>query len=340
MKKLISIIFLCVIISGAFIWWMQSTKKAQQTPAKVTPVSFVLDWTPNTDHTGLYVALAKGWYKQQGIDLKILPYSSAVSPSVAILSNKADIGIGSINDIVGNAAKGNHVVAIGEVLAHNTSGFIVLADSGIHSPKDLDGKTYGGYGSPFEDAVVSEVIKKDGGNGTFKDVTLSVDAMQALESKRIDFVWGLDGWEVVQAKHAGYNVKFFPITKYGIPDSPNLYFITTPEKIRKNPGLLKRFMTATGKGYTYASQHPKESAQIMIKTAPKGMFPDANLLFASQAVVSKEYMDSQHRWAIQDKQRWHAYPQFMLDSGGILDAAGKPVRSLDFDKLYTNEFLQ
>ncbi len=338
MKFLKIILPLILLVIFGFVLF-QKVFTQNMSSAKLTTLSVALDWTPNTDHTGLYVAMAKGWYKQQGIAMKILPYAADVSSSVIVKHNKADIGIASINDIVGNAAKGNHLVSIGSILAHNTSGFIVLADSGITSPKDLDGKIYGGYGSPFEDAVVGDVIKKDGGQGSFRDVTLNVQAMQALESKRIDFVWGLDGWEVVQAKTDGYAAHFFPIIKYGIPDAPSLYFIVTPEKIKQNPDILKKFMLATSQGYEYAQLHPKESAQILLSETPKGTLPNAKFIYDSQQILSHEYVDSGKKWGEQSSTAWHAYPQFMLDAGAIKDVSGQPVKTLNFDSLFTNQFL-
>ncbi len=306
----------------------------------LTELNLVLDWTPNTNHTGIYVALAQGLYKKQGIDLKILPFSSDVSPVILVTNGKADVAIGSIEDIVGFNAKNNPVVSIGPILQHNTSGFMVLSDSGIKRPKDLDGKIYGGYGSIFENAVVSEIIKKDGGRGIFKSIVLDVKAMQALTSRRIDFVWGFEGWEVIQAEEEGNKVNFFPIIKYGIPDSPALAFVTTPDKMINNSDILKKFMTATAQGYEYARKNPRQSAQILIDNTDRGTFPDTQLVFKSQEVVSREYADPGRKWGLQDKNTWSGYGQFMLDSGTITDSKGNIVKKIDFDGIYSNKFLE
>ncbi len=336
---IIAVIAMTVVLLGSIVLY-QYTRTQKPKPAPLTTVTLAMDWTPNTDHTGLYVALAKGWYKKQGIDLKILPFASNLSATQLVLNKKADVGIGSMEDIVGSSAKGNPVVAIAPVLQHNTSGFIVLADSNINRPKELDGKIYGGWGSPFENAVVTEIIKKDGGKGNFKNVVLSTDAMQALETKRIDFVWVLAGWEVMQAKRSGYKVNFFPLTQYGIPDSPTLAFVVTPDEIKNKPELLKKFITATAQGYEYARQHPKEAAQMLIDGTPKGTFPDTGLVFDSQNYISTQYADPGKKWGQQTAQMWHDYPQFMLNAGSITDANGKPVTTIDFGKLYTTQFIQ
>ena len=350
-------VLLVIIIVGAFLWqqraagsgsttqvvpWAQCTSLAKSPPKQLTSMNLALDWTPNTNHTGIYVALAQGWYRAEGIDLHLLPYSANVSPDVLVSSGKADVGISSTEGIVADAAVGQPVVSIAAIIQHNTSALVTLASSGLNRPRDLDGKIYGGFGAPYESAVVGEIIQKDGGKGQFKNVTLSVDAMQALESHRIDFVWVFEGWEIIQANRAGVKLNVFPITNYGVADyyTPNL--ITSPNEIKQKPALLHKFMAATACGYEYARTHGHESAQMLIneanRTAP-GTFPDTGLVFASQAFLSPRYADPGRKWGWQDRAPWHSYPQFILNSGGVDDASGKPIHSLNFDVLYTDQFL-
>jgi ABC-type nitrate/sulfonate/bicarbonate transport system substrate-binding protein len=351
-------VLLIIIVVGAFLWQqraaitgVQPTQQPVVTPGsqcaalgktapqQLTTMTLALDWTPNTNHTGIYVALAQNWYRSEGIDLQLLPYSASVSPDVLVSTGKADVGISFTEGIVADAAVGQPVVSLAAIIQHNTSALVTLADSGLTRPRDLDGKIYGGFGAPYESAVVGLVIQKDGGKGQFRNVTLSVDAMQALESHRIDFVWVYEGWEVIQAQRAGVKLNIFPITNYGIPDyyTPNL--VTSPTEIKQKPDLLRKFMLATACGYEYARTHPNEAAQMLIKGAQTGTFPDPGLVVASQAYLSPRYADPGRKWGLQDAAAWHAYPQFIMDSNGVLDASGKPIHSLNFGALYTNQFL-
>ncbi|GAC1357070.1 MAG: ABC transporter substrate-binding protein [Ktedonobacteraceae bacterium] len=335
-------VLLILAVIGAFLVQQQRSTSGTTTahgPQKLTKMSLALDWTPNTNHTGIYVALKNGWYRDQGIDLTLLPYSSNVTPDVLVSSGKADVGISSTESIVADAAVNQPVVSIAAIMQHNTSALVTLKSSGITRPGQLDGKIYGGFGAPYEDAVVGEIIKHDGGQGKFKNVTLDVDAMQALQSKRIDFAWVFEGWEVIQAQRQGTQLNVFPITDYGVADyyTPNI--ISSPTEIKQKPDLLRRFMAATTKGYEYARTHVQESAQDLISKAPKGTFPDQGLVLESQQYLSPRYADNGRKWGMQDAAAWHGYPEFILNSGGVQDAAGKTVKSLNFDAMYTNQFL-
>src|SRR6266849_772273 len=301
-------VVLILVVVGTFLWYQHGTTPTSPAhgPQKLTTMTLALDWTPNTNHTGIYVALAKGWYRAEGIDLRLLPYSSSVSPEVLVSSGKADVGISATEGVVSDAAIGQPVVSIAAIIQHNTS------------------------------ALVTRV----GGKGGSKSVALTVDAMQALESHRIDFVWVFEGWEVIQAQQRmGVKLNVFPITDYGVADYYTPTIITGPAEMKQKPDLLHRFMAATERGYEYARTHAQESAQILLQEAPKGTFPDPELVIDSQQFLSPRYADPGRKWGWQDAAAWHGYPQFMLDTGGIDDASGKPIHSLNFDSLYTNQFL-
>ncbi len=333
-------ILLILAIVGAFlVQQRRSDTSTAQGLQKLTTMQLALDWTPNTNHTGIYVALKNGWYKDRGINLQLQPYSSNVTPDTLVSNGKADVGISSTESIVADAAANQPVVSIAAIMQHNTSALVTLKSSGITRPSQLDGKTYGGFGAPYENSVVGEIIKHDGGKGTFKNVTLNVDAMQALQSKRVDFAWVFEGWEVIQAERQGTQLNVFPITDYGVADyyTPNI--ITSPTEMKQKPDLLRRFMAATEKGYEYARTHVQESAQDLIDVAPKGTFPDTGLVVASQQYLSPRYADNGRKWGTQDASAWHGYPEFILATGGVQDAAGKTVKSLNLDAMYTNQFL-
>jgi len=187
-------------------------------------------------------------------------------------------------------------------------------------------------------AVVSAIIKHSGGTGNFKNVTLNIDPIEALKSKQVDFAWIYQGWEGIQAQREGLKLNEFYITNNGIPDYYTPTIITSPNEMKLKPDLLKRFMAATAQGYEFARSNAQTSAQMLLDQN-KGVFPDTGLVFASQDYLSPRYADPGRKWGLQEADAWRGYPTFMLSAGALQDAAGKPIKSIDFAQLYSNEFL-
>lgn len=340
MKKSLLIVGALGIVLVVVGLWAVSKNHKSASVAGQSPFSLAMDWTPNTNHTGIYVAMKKGWYKDQGLDLKLLPYSASATTDTLVSARKADVGISSTESIVADAGAGSPVVSIAAITAHNTSILAVRQDSGITSPKQLEGKQYGGFGAPYETAVIGQTIKHDGGSGEFKNVTLSEDPVEVLKSKQVDFVWVFAGWEGIQAKREGLSLKTFPITENGVPDYSTPNIITSPTALSDKKQLLQKFMVATAKGYEFARTHPDEAAQILLDSVPAGTFSDPGLVKESQEYLSPKYQDAGKPWGIQSAESWRAYPQFMLDHKAVVDASGKLVEKLKFSELYTNELLR
>ena len=132
---------------------------------ELTKVSIVLDWTPNTNHTGLYVAQKLGYYKEAGLEVEILP-SPEGGASALVAAGGADFGI-DCQDTLAPAFVGDDalpVTAVAALIQHNTSGIISLADDGIQSPKNLEGKTYATWENPVEQAIIKSLVEADGGD--------------------------------------------------------------------------------------------------------------------------------------------------------------------------------
>src|SRR3954447_26721720 len=128
-----------------------ATAASSSSPFAGTPttVRLALDWTPNTDHTAFYVARHEGWYRDAGIDLQILPYATA-APETLLAAHQAECGISFQDSLTFAVAKRADIVSVAAILQKTASAIGVLASSSIARPKDLDGKTYAGFGYPNE----------------------------------------------------------------------------------------------------------------------------------------------------------------------------------------------
>ncbi|HEX8996249.1 MAG TPA: ABC transporter substrate-binding protein [Ktedonobacterales bacterium] len=319
-----------------------STSGASSTSnSKLTPVSLALDWTPNTNHTGIYAAIENGYYKQQGIDLTLTPYSSQVAPEQLVTTGKADFAISFPEALTTLRAQGQPLVSVASIIESNTSALISLKSSGLDTVASLAGKRYAGFGAPYEQPVVSQVLSCGGAtNPTFLNITTSLDPVEALKSKQFDFAWVYEGWEVIQAQREGLQVNVFPLVDYCMPDYSSPVIVTSQSMIQQHPDVIKRFLAATSQGYTYAIQHPKDAASLLIKGAPKGTFDDTGLVYASQDYLSPRYAEGATCWGYQTLAKWTNYPRFMYDHHAIQDANGNAITTPpDYAAAFTNNFL-
>ncbi|MBS1878855.1 MAG: ABC transporter substrate-binding protein [Actinobacteria bacterium] len=301
-------------------------------------MSLQLDWTPNTNHTGFYVAKNKGYYEKAGVNLQILPYSEG-SADTLVGAGKADCGISFQENIPLAVAAGSAEKSVMVIVQHQVNSLIVKKDSPYKSPKDLSGKQYGGFGIPYEVPMVNEMIKHDGGTGEVQDVILNTGAYEAVYHGQVDTSLAFRTWELIEAKERGIELREFPVTDYGVPDTYNVLLACNDGWLEQNPELAKKFIQATAEGYEFAIKDPKEAAKILIEENPGG-FPNENLVYASAEMLAKEfYADEEGHFGCQTKERWTKFPQWEFEQGIIVGSDGKPVSSpLKPEEMYTSEF--
>ena len=319
------------------------TASATSGPASATPatVRLALDWTPNTNHTGFFVARDKGWYAEAAIDLRILPYATA-TPEALLTAHQAECGISFQDALTFAAAAGADIVSVAAILQKTASAIGVLADGPIRRPRDLDGRTYAGFGYPNEAPTIKAVIQADGGRGEFTTATLDAAAYEALYSKRADFTIPFTAWEGVEAEQRGIKLRYFQFADYGFPQFYQVVLACDRQWLEANPDAARRFVSATARGFQLAAEQPDEAAAILMTENP-GVF-DANteLPKASQRFLADGgyLLDGQGRFGRQTLDQWTAYSQFLFEQGLLVDGAGKPLpKPLDYGRLFTNDFL-
>lgn len=293
-------------------------------------VSVVLDWTPNTNHTGLYVAKEKGYFEEQGLDVDIkMPGEAGADQLVA--SGKADFGVSYQEGITEARVQDIPIVSIAAVIQHNTSGFASPKEKDITEPKDFEGKTYGGWGAPLEKAVISSLMKQDDADVEKVDIVNmgDTDFFTAVE-RDIDFAWIFYGWTGIEAELRNEEINMVYLTDYTEKlDYYTPVLATNETMIEEDPDTIKQFLAAVTKGYELAIENPDEAAEILIQAEPD---LDADLVKASQKWLADKYQDDAARWGEQKLEVWENYSTWMYDN----DLLDKP---LDSEKAFTNEFL-
>ena len=293
-------------------------------------VTVVLDWTPNTNHTGLYVARDKKYYEEEGLDVTImLPGEAGADKTVA--TGNADFGVSYQEGVTLARTEGVPIVSIAAVIQHNTSGFAAPADKKIKSPKDFEGKTYGGWGSPVEQAMLDSIMENEGADSTkVKNISIGDADFFTAVKRDIDFAWIFYAWTGVEAELRGDQIDIVYLRDYAKElDYYTPVLITNEALIEKQPELVKAFMRATAKGYQFAIEHPAEAGELLAAAEPD---LDHELVIASQKWLSPKYQDDATRWGEQKLEVWQNYERWMKKYN-LLEKPFTP------EEAFTNDFL-
>ena len=304
-------------------------------------VRLALDWTPNTNHTGFFVAAANDWYDAAGIDLAILPYTGT-TPETLLAAGQAECGISFQDAMTFAVVAGAPIVSVMAILQHTGQEIAVLAAGDIERPRDLDGKTYGGFGYPNEEPTVRAVIQNDGGKGTFNVVTLNAAVYEALYAKQVDFAITFTAWEGIEATQRGIELRYFKFTDYGFPDFYQVVLACNTDWLAASPDVARRFVAETVRGFEYATTNPREAAALLIEQNP-GVFdanPDLPLESAQFLATNRFYLDTAGKVGPQTLEQWQGYSGFLYEQGLLADANGKPLAAPpDYGALFTNDYL-
>lgn len=303
---------------------------------KLTKITFCLDGTPNTNHTGLYVAQQMGYYEQEGLDVQIVqpPEDGA---ALMCSAGQAQFAIEAQDTMAASLDSDAplDITAVAAVLQHNTSGIMSRKGDGIDTPAGMTGKTYSTWESPIELATLETVVNENGGDFSKvklipKDIT---DEPAALAAHQTDAIWVFYGWGGINAKQENTDCDFFffkdinPVFDYYTP-----VIIANNTFLQEHPDIAKKFLEATQKGYEYAIQNPVDAANMLLAGDNTGSLKGSEeLVQASQQYISDQYIADAAKWGFIDADRWNAFYSWLAENNlTSTDLTGKG---------FTNDYL-
>ena len=298
-------------------------------------ITFVLDWTPNTNHTGIYVALQKGWFEEAGLKVDVVQPPEGGS-ALLVASGKAQFAV-TAQDSIAPALTGENAMpltTVAAILQHNTSGIVSRAGEGMDTPKGLEGHRYATWDSPVEKATIRQVMAADGGDFDKVELIPSTvtDEVSALKSGDVDAIWIFYGWAGIACEVAGLPIDYFDFADFDpVLDFYTPIIVSNNDWLASNPETAKAFLAALSRGYEYAAENPKEAADILMEAAPE-LKSNAELVYRSQEYLAGEYIADAARWGEIDPDRWGGYFTWLNDNG-LMETP------LDPGMGFTNEYL-
>lgn len=304
---------------------------SRQDPADLTPVRVILDYLPNTNHTGLYVAKARGYYEEEGLNVEIVQPSEGATATL-IATGQGEFGISYQEDVTyaRTAEDPLPIKAIATIVQHNTSGFASYRPKNITSPLDFEGKTYVSWGSEAEAAVIKAVMEAEGADFSTLNLVIGADASLASLQSNVDLIWIFYGWDGIRAEMQDFPLNYIELRQ--LDERLDYYtpvIIAAEQLLNENPELARKFLAATARGYADAIANPIAAADILAEAVPEY---DAAFLRKSQEYLSTKYIDDAPRWGEMKAEVWDNYTEFMREAGLIK-------KDMPAEEAFTNEFL-
>jgi ABC-type nitrate/sulfonate/bicarbonate transport system substrate-binding protein len=295
-------------------------------------ITVLLDWVPNTNHTGMYVAIERGFYQEEGLEVNIIQPSEG-GPAGLIAAGQGEFGI-SYQEQVTFARTSKEplpIVAIAAIIQHNTSGFASPVEKRIIRPGDFEGKKYGGWGSPVEEAMIRALMEIDNADFNKTEIVTigAIDFFTAVQ-EYVDYTWIYYGWDGVAAELKDFPINFILLQEY----APELDFYTPviiarEHFLEQNPEIARKFLRATEKGYQYSIKNPEKAVQDLLKHAPE---IEPEIAIGSQKYLTDQYIADAPYWGVMEKERWQNYAQWLYEQDLI-------EKKLEVETSFTNKFL-
>ncbi|NLB08085.1 MAG: ABC transporter substrate-binding protein [Clostridiales bacterium] len=294
-------------------------------------ITFALDWTPNTNHSGLFLAQQQGFYAEKGLDVDF--QESDMNFIEMVATGSASFGIASQEQVL--QARSSEakipIVSVAAILQSNTSGFASPVGRGIKTPHDFENKTYSGWGTELELAFIKTLMAKDKADfAKINIINQSANNYIAAMESEADFAWIYWGWDGINCELQDYPINF--ILLQDIDSRLDFYsptIITNETVIKNNPELIRRFLRATAKGYSLAIENPDKAVEAVLEMAPE---LDRELVSASQKWLSTKYVDGASIWGTMKFEKWSEFKDWMLEHG-VLES------DLDPAQAFTNDYL-
>lgn len=299
--------------------------------AETRPVSLVLDWFPNVNHSGIYGGIDEGYFEDEGLSVTASVPSDPTASLKQVGAGRADFAISYQQEVLLARSEGVPVVAVGALVTHPLNTVLVRADRGISTPRDLEGKTVGVAGVPSDRPLLESVVRSAGGDPAKVRVrNIGFTLAPALAAGRVVAVIGAY-WNVeqIELQREGVDVESFRLEEYGVPDYDELVVVTSDETIRDRPDMVRAFLRGLRAGQDWAATDQAGAVEALV-AANEDLDPET---VAAQLEVTAAILSPPDEPTLTvDPGQWRRFADWMSEN----DLLTKPV---DVEAAVTAEFL-
>jgi putative hydroxymethylpyrimidine transport system substrate-binding protein len=294
-------------------------------------VTLTLDWYPNADHAGIYVAQERGLFEDAGLEVEIRQPSDPSAVLQLVAAGRSEFGISYENEVVAANARDVPVRSVMAIMQEPLNSIISLKESGIQSPKDLAGKKVGYAGQTFGTAVIDTVLEEAGEDpGSVEKVNVGYDLRPALTSKRVDAIvdayWNIEAVELAQE---GFETNVIKLPEVGVPNYNELVVATSDSYAEENPETVRGFVGALAEGHRIAAEDPAGARDALLAANEE---LDPEVATETLELTVPIFVGEGGRVGYQDPEEWRAYVDWAVENRVL-------PRPVEVDAAMTNEFL-
>jgi len=229
----------------------------------------VLDFIPNAVHSGIYAALSRGYYEDEGVDLEVQPPGESTDAPKLLGAGKVEFAILDIHDLGIARERGIDLVGAAPIVQRPLAAVIARADGPVRRPRDLEGHRVGVSGLPSDEAVVDSEVEADGGDpAKVQQVTIGFTAVPSLAAGRVDAVTSFWNAEGVALRRQGVPIRIFKVDRFGAPPYPELVLTTSRKTLEEDPDLVDAVVAATRRGYAFTERDPGAALDDLLSANP------------------------------------------------------------------------
>ncbi|MBO5544980.1 MAG: ABC transporter substrate-binding protein [Oscillospiraceae bacterium] len=301
-----------------------ASEPADEPAPELRELNVVLDWYPNALHTFLYTAIERGYFAEEGLDVKIRFPANDNDALSLVSAGRAEIGLFYEHDIIQAVAnQGVKIKSIGAVVQSPLNVILSLKDKNILSPKDLVGKTVGYGGTALSEALVQTMVSAVGEDpASVNLINVGFELMSSMTTDNVDATIGcLVNHEVPQMEEEGFEVNYFLVNEYGIPNYYEAVFLASDSMIENEPEVLAGFLRACEKGFRDFQADPAGCLEILLNNQNEENFPLSPSVEAKSAETLLPLMETEGAsFLTQTEENWQTNIDWMLASG-LIDQA-------------------
>lgn len=316
MKKLFAMLLTAVLAFGAAGCGSDSAAKDDK---GLEDVTVVLDWYPNAIHSFLYVAQEKGYFAEEGLNLKV-NFPANTNDGISMpAAGKADIGLYYMEDAILTSVEENvPVVSVGAVTQVAPNVVISLKKSGIKTPADLAGKKIGYAGTALAEAQIACMLEKEGVSA--KDceiIDVGFDLLTATTTGQVDATIGnMVNHEVPQLEEEGFDINYFFPTDFGVPQCHEMVFLANKDAVANNPEKIQKFLRACQKGFEDVKADPEGALKILLDHQNAENFPLSETVERKSLEMLMPMMETADApFLSQDKAVWQNNADWLYEMG-------------------------